>query len=63
MLKKSLCAAGLATCFTAPAMAQQEIQWWHSMGGQLGEWVNDLAAATGGDGPRDRARTEGIPVR
>jgi sn-glycerol 3-phosphate transport system substrate-binding protein len=24
-------------------MAQQEIQWWHSMGGQLGEWVNDLA--------------------
>jgi sn-glycerol 3-phosphate transport system substrate-binding protein len=43
MLKKSLCAAVLATCFTAPAMAQQEIQWWHSMGGQLGEWVNDLA--------------------
>jgi sn-glycerol 3-phosphate transport system substrate-binding protein len=43
MLKKSLCAAVLATCFMAPAMAQQEIQWWHSMGGQLGEWVNDLA--------------------
>ena len=27
----------------APAQAQTEIQWWHSMGGALGEWVNDLA--------------------
>ena len=27
----------------APAHAQVEIQWWHSMGGALGEWVNDLA--------------------
>jgi sn-glycerol 3-phosphate transport system substrate-binding protein len=26
-----------------PAQAQVEIQWWHSMGGALGEWVNDLA--------------------
>ena len=26
-----------------PAHAQTEIQWWHSMGGALGEWVNDLA--------------------
>ncbi|MDN3920875.1 sn-glycerol-3-phosphate ABC transporter substrate-binding protein UgpB [Pelomonas sp. PFR6] len=25
------------------ALAQTEIQWWHSMGGPLGEWVNDLA--------------------
>ncbi|TXI59607.1 MAG: extracellular solute-binding protein, partial [Limnohabitans sp.] len=25
------------------ASAQTEIQWWHSMGGALGEWVNDLA--------------------
>jgi sn-glycerol 3-phosphate transport system substrate-binding protein len=25
------------------ARAQTEIQWWHSMGGALGEWVNDLA--------------------
>ena len=25
------------------AHAQVEVQWWHSMGGQLGEWVNDLA--------------------
>jgi sn-glycerol 3-phosphate transport system substrate-binding protein len=25
------------------AHAQVEIQWWHAMGGALGEWVNDLA--------------------
>jgi sn-glycerol 3-phosphate transport system substrate-binding protein len=34
-------AAGLAT--TLPAHAQVEIQWWHSMSGQLGEWINGLA--------------------
>ncbi|MBI5258999.1 MAG: sn-glycerol-3-phosphate ABC transporter substrate-binding protein UgpB [Burkholderiales bacterium] len=34
-------AAGLAAS-TLPAQAQTEIQWWHSMGGPLGEWVNDL---------------------
>jgi sn-glycerol 3-phosphate transport system substrate-binding protein len=27
----------------APAHAQTEIQWWHAMGGALGEWVNGLA--------------------
>ena len=27
----------------APAHAQVEIAWWHSMGGALGEWVNDMA--------------------
>ncbi|WP_418319138.1 sn-glycerol-3-phosphate ABC transporter substrate-binding protein UgpB [Piscinibacter sakaiensis] len=27
----------------SPAHAQTEIVWWHSMGGALGEWVNDLA--------------------
>ena len=26
----------------AQAQAQVEIQWWHSMGGSLGEWVNGL---------------------
>ena len=37
-------AVGAATALTAaPAAAQIEIQWWHSMGGALGEWVNDLA--------------------
>ena len=28
---------------TSQAQAQVEIQWWHAMGGALGEWVNDLA--------------------
>src|SRR5258708_12107304 len=27
------------------AVAQTEIQWWHAMGGNLGEVVNELAAA------------------
>ncbi|MBI2468272.1 MAG: sn-glycerol-3-phosphate ABC transporter substrate-binding protein, partial [Candidatus Rokubacteria bacterium] len=26
------------------AQAATEIQWWHAMGGALGEWVNDIAA-------------------
>ena len=34
--------AAFAAC-PAPAQAQTEIQWWHAMGGALGEWVNDLA--------------------
>jgi sn-glycerol 3-phosphate transport system substrate-binding protein len=34
------CAAAL---LALPAQAQVEVQWWHSMGGALGEWVNDLA--------------------
>jgi sn-glycerol 3-phosphate transport system substrate-binding protein len=34
-----------AACLSAalPAQAVVEIPWWHSMGGALGEWVNDLA--------------------
>jgi len=36
-------AAVLAIGIAAPAHAQTEIQWWHAMGGALGEWVNDLA--------------------
>jgi sn-glycerol 3-phosphate transport system substrate-binding protein len=40
---KVLAAAAIATAFAVPAHAQVEIQWWHSMGGQLGEWVNGLA--------------------
>lgn len=39
-LTAALALAGLAI---SPAHAQVEIQWWHSMGGALGEWVNDLA--------------------
>ncbi len=36
-------ALALAALMCSPAHAQTEIQWWHSMGGALGEWVNDLA--------------------
>jgi sn-glycerol 3-phosphate transport system substrate-binding protein len=46
-MKIRFSALALATAFSAafalPAQAQTEIQWWHSMGGALGEWVNDLA--------------------
>lgn len=38
----ALLAAALAVSPLA-ARAQTEIQWWHSMGGGLGDWVNDLA--------------------
>ena len=36
-------AAAVAAAFAAPAQAQTEIQWWHSMGGALGEALNGLA--------------------
>ena len=39
----ALAAAVAAGAFSMPAHAQVEIQWWHSMSGQLGEWVNGLA--------------------
>src|SRR6478672_846382 len=42
-LASRLALAALAAALTVPAAAQTEIQWWHSMGGALGEWVNDLA--------------------
>ena len=43
-MKRKLSALALSAAFLAlPAQAQTEIQWWHSMGGALGEWVNDLA--------------------
>jgi sn-glycerol 3-phosphate transport system substrate-binding protein len=40
---KSLAAGALLALAAQGAQAQTEIQWWHSMGGALGEWVNDLA--------------------
>ncbi|TCP01132.1 sn-glycerol-3-phosphate ABC transporter substrate-binding protein UgpB [Rubrivivax gelatinosus] len=45
MIKKPMfaAAAAVAALFAVPAQAQVEIQRWHSMGGALGEWVNDLA--------------------
>lgn len=44
-MKVKLLAAALAAAgaFAAPAQAQTEIQWWHSMGGALGERLNELA--------------------
>ena len=40
----AICAAlALGGLMGGQAHAQTEIQWWHSMGGALGEWVNDLA--------------------
>ncbi|MFN3414731.1 MAG: sn-glycerol-3-phosphate ABC transporter substrate-binding protein UgpB [Caldimonas sp.] len=42
-LKLLALSAALAATLAGPAQAQVEIQWWHSMGGALGEWVNDLA--------------------
>ncbi|MED5619576.1 sn-glycerol-3-phosphate ABC transporter substrate-binding protein UgpB [Ideonella sp. BN130291] len=41
-MKTKLFALALALAASS-AQAQTEIQWWHSMGGALGEWVNDLA--------------------
>ena len=40
LMVAALAGAGL---FSTPAMAQVEIQWWHSMGGALGEALNGLA--------------------
>src|SRR6218665_1408057 len=42
-MKKTLALAVLAAAVALPAQAQTEIQWWHSMSGPLGEWVNDLS--------------------
>ncbi|MGH9808480.1 MAG: sn-glycerol-3-phosphate ABC transporter substrate-binding protein UgpB [Terriglobia bacterium] len=45
MLIKKLAAVALGACLVSgSAYAQVEIQWWHSMGGALGEKVNDLAS-------------------
>ena len=44
-MRKTILAAAVAGLAAAvPAHAQVEIQWWHSMGGALGEAVNGLAA-------------------
>ena len=42
-MKLKLCAAAFAAVLSLSAQAETEVQWWHSMGGALGEWVNDLA--------------------
>jgi sn-glycerol 3-phosphate transport system substrate-binding protein len=45
MTRKPLALAAVAAALATslPARAQTEILWWHSMSGQLGEWVNGLA--------------------
>lgn len=43
MNTRLLVPAIVAAAFALPAQAQTEIQWWHAMSGQLGEWVNGLA--------------------
>lgn len=43
-VKQLALAAGTTLMLAAvPAQAQVEIQWWHSMSGALGEWINDQA--------------------
>src|SRR5215813_15341238 len=44
-MKSKFSALALAAALfgASQAQAQVEIQWWHAMGGALGEWVNDLA--------------------
>jgi sn-glycerol 3-phosphate transport system substrate-binding protein len=41
--KKFVALAVLAGFAAASAMAQTQIQWWHSMAGANGDKVNDLA--------------------
>ena len=42
-LNVKMAALSAALVLALPAQAQTEVLWWHSMGGALGEWVNDLA--------------------
>jgi sn-glycerol 3-phosphate transport system substrate-binding protein len=39
----ALASAAALLLAATPTRAQVEVQWWHSMGGALGEWVNDIA--------------------
>jgi sn-glycerol 3-phosphate transport system substrate-binding protein len=39
----ALAVATALSISAAPLRAETQIQWWHSMPGALGEWVNDLA--------------------
>jgi len=43
MLRSKFALAGVASLFATFAHAQTEITWWHAMGGQLGETVNEIA--------------------
>src|SRR3989337_1027490 len=41
--RRSIAVLAVAALFAPAAHAQTEIQWWHSMGGALGEALNGLA--------------------
>jgi sn-glycerol 3-phosphate transport system substrate-binding protein len=43
-ISRSIAVLAVAALFAPAAHAQTEIQWWHSMGGALGEKLNALAA-------------------
>lgn len=43
MKKSTILASVMAASFAFSASAQTEIVWWHAMGGQLGETVNEIA--------------------
>ena len=45
MKSKTLALSAIALSFalSSAAHAQTQVQWWHSMSGPLGDWVNDLA--------------------
>ena len=43
MIRNAIIAALAVAFASTTAVAQTEIQWWHSMGGALGDKVNDLA--------------------
>ena len=42
-IRSSMAALAVTAAFSSAAHAQTEIQWWHSMGGALGEALNGLA--------------------
>ena len=44
MKRMTILAAGTFLGLSTPAFAQTEITWWHGMGGQLGDVVNQIAA-------------------
>ncbi|WP_020593837.1 sn-glycerol-3-phosphate ABC transporter substrate-binding protein UgpB [Kiloniella laminariae] len=43
MFKQTLAAVGALSCLASTANAATEIEWWHAMGGTLGEKVNSIA--------------------
>jgi len=57
-VRVSLAAAAAVAAVSAPAAAQTEIQWWHAMGGALGEKVDEIAATY--NEVQDQCRVEAV---